>query len=88
MAQTKSLDEAEKVLVILMVLVRYMPREVLILKIDISDTRSILLFLWFIITVLVHAGGEAFELHDILGQSAGFVREYIVDHSELLVKVR
>lgn len=66
-----------------------------VLKVDIGDTIRVnsrfgLLLArckGYRLTVLVHAYRKTFEFHHVLGQSARFITEYVVDHAKFFVEI-
>lgn len=52
-----------------------------VVKINISNTISILYVLWLIDPVFLGANRKLLKLHNVLGESASLITEDIVNHS-------
>lgn len=61
--------------------------QVRILKVHISDSKSVRVRLGVGLAIRYASSCEFLELHNILGECARLVREDVVDHAELLVEV-
>jgi hypothetical protein len=59
----------------------------IIFKIDVGHSKGVFSTRGVLFSVAYWPGTEPFEFHDILSQSASFVREDIVDHSELVIEI-
>ena len=86
-AQTECLMEALQVSIVLMIRVLDLLRKRCVLKIDVCDTFWIVEGRRVITTILKASGGETLEFHDVLGESARFVAEDVVNHAELLIEI-
>ena len=82
MAKADSLTETfESLTVLLVIWIIEMLLELWIRKVDIGDSRWILLLSWAVAAVLVWPNREPFELHYVLSQRPRLVTEDVVDHA-------
>ena len=87
MTETQSFKELLEWFVVLMVSVVDVLLEVGVVKVHVGHSGSVLFRLWVVHTILVRAGRESLELHDVLGQCTSLVAEDVVHHAKLLVQV-
>ena len=87
MTEAKGLEEALENGVVFMFIVTDVLVVLFILKVNVGDAWGVLERRGLVAAVLVKTCRESFELHNVLGKSACFVTEYVVDHPQFFVQV-
>lgn len=81
MAQAQGLQESLQALMILALWIFKLLVHLWIIKINVSNTVSILYVLWLVDPIFLGTNRKLLKLHNVLGESASLVTENIVNHA-------